>query len=210
MLRAMFEDYSKNSRFLKWLETVAAGNSQAYPQRETLAEDAAAFLARWDRARKENRVLEERYRKLAVGVATLTESSPKLPPEALSDALTGKFQALTETTQEQARNLETVLEAKRTELQQAQAELEQTRNEITTIKSKLESEQRKLDPVLRYAYNLRRLVQRIHAIGKLTPEIRGYIEQMLEAGGVSLQRDKNQVPRTSNSQQPKTTYQQSA
>lgn len=210
MLELMFEDYSKNSRFLKWLESAAAGISQAYPVRETLAEDAAAFLARWDRTRKENRVLEERYRALAVGVATLTESSPKLPPEALSDALTGKFQALAETTQEQARDLETELEATRTELQQAQAELEQTRNEITTIKSKLESEQRKLDPVLRYAYNLRRLVQRIHAIGKLTPEIRGYIEQMLEAGGVSLQRGNNQVPRTSNSQKPKTTYQQSA
>ncbi len=198
----MFEDFSRNSRFLEWLETVAGDGSQAYPHRETLTEDAAAFLARWDRTRKEIRLLEERYRELATGVAALAESSPKAAPEKLLDSLSARLEASTEATKHATSELEKALDAARTERAQVQSELERSREQASAIQTELEREQRRLEPVLRYAYNLRRLMQRIHAIGKLTPEIRGYIEQLLEAGGVSIQRDENPPPRATTPHHP--------
>lgn len=191
----MFEDYSRNARFLKWLETVAGGTNRAYPQRETLVEDAAAFLARWDRTRKENRGLEERYRELAVGVAALVETSPNTPPETLLESLAARLDSNAEDTTGKAAELEAELDASRAELARVQTELERTREQLTTTQADLERERRRLEPVLRYAYNLRRLVQKIYALGRLTPEISGYIEQLLEAGGVSMQRDGKQPPR---------------
>lgn len=195
MLFSMFEDYSRNSRFLKWLETVAGGGSQAYPQHETLIEDAAAFLARWDRTRKENRGLEEHYRELATGVAALVESSPKSSPGELLESLATRFDANAAAEAEKTAKLEVELAASRTELARAQTELEHTREQITATQANLERERRRLEPVLRYAYNLRRLLQKIHAFGRLTPEIQGHIEQLLEAGGVSLQHGEKPPPR---------------
>ena len=64
--------------------------------------------------------------------------------------------------------------------------LETTHAELAETRSELEGERRKLDPVLRYAYNLRRLVQKIYAKGELTPSTRKNIEKLLEAGGASV------------------------
>ena len=197
MLFTMFEDYSRNSRFLKWLETVAGGASQAYPQRETLSDDAAAFLARWDRTRKENRGLEERYRELATGVAALAETSPNSPPEALLDALAARFESKGEAAADTTAKMDADLDASRAELARAQDELELAREQLTATQADLERERRRLEPVLRYAFNLRRVVQKIHSIGRLTPQLRGYIEQLLEAGGVSVQGGEKPPPQAS-------------
>jgi len=194
MLWPMFEDFSRNSRFMQWLESVAKGDNQAYPERAALREDAASFLARWDRARREHRVLGERYRELVTGVATLAELPPQSSSAALLDSLSSKLESNTETEPNRASELQKQkqqeqqeqLDTARDELQQAQSELERTRKEITALQAERERERRRLESVTRYAYNLRRLMQKIHATGKLTPQIRGYIERLLEAGGVSV------------------------
>jgi len=206
MLAPMFEDFSRHSRFLKWLESAASGNVQPYPEREFLAEDAAAFLARWDRARTENRGLEQRYRELLSGIAGLAESSPKTPPEALLDSLAGKLESKAVAAPDPTPELERELEKTRAELRQAQGELEQTREDVAALRTELERERHRMESVTRYAYNLRRLMQKIHAIGKLTPELRGYIERLLEAGGVSLNGKGRQAPHT-NTPRSKTTHQ---
>ena len=208
MLLAMFEDFSRNSRFMQWLESVAKGDSQAYPQREALREDAASFLARWDRARREYRGLGECYRELVTGVANLTELPPHSSSEALLESLASKLKSNAETEPDRTSELQEKLDDTRAELQQTQSELERTRKEITTLQHELERERRRLEPVLRYAYNLRRLVQKVHATGKVTPGLLGHIEKLLKAGGVPTQSHDKQAAGAPNARQPKTPHQQ--
>ena len=207
----MFEDFSRHSRFLKWLESVASGNSTSYPEHQSLTEDAAAFLARWDRARKENRGLQERYSILVSGVADLAglssqESSPKSPPEEILESLAGKLESKPAPAPDPNPELKRELDTTRAELRQAQGELEHARREVSAMRAELERERHRMESVTRYAYNLRRLMQKIHATGKVTPEIRGYIERLLEAGGVSVNGKRLQAPHTT-TPQSKTTQQ---
>lgn len=206
MLQLMFEDFSRHSRFMKWLESAARGDIQPYPERDSLAEDAAAFLARWDRARKDHRGIEERYRELLGALAGLTESTPNSAPEALLESLALKLESKAAAAPDPTPGLEQPLDDTREELRQARTELETKREEVTTLRADLARERRRMESVTRYAYNLRRLVQKIHATGKLTPEIRGYIQRLLEAGGVSVNDKERQAAHTTKNRS-KTTQQ---
>jgi len=182
----MFEDYSRNRRFVSWLESVAKGARPGYPEPEAFTDDASSFLARFDRMRSDQRTLDKCYRELLTGIGELAEVSPQAPPAEVLDALNRKFRAAEEAGARQIAEHETALETFREERDAARAELEATQAKLAEARSELQRQQRKLDPVLRYAYNLRRLVQRIHARGELTPSIRRYIEELLEAGGASV------------------------
>ena len=186
MLVAMFEDFSRNRRFAEWLEAVAEGERSAYPEPESFADDARSFHTRFDRLRSDQRLLEKSYRELAASLGELAGLSPKARPEQALDAVRAKLGAAEESSARQAAEHESQLETVREGLEAARAELESTRVALAETRSELQREQRKLEPVLRYAYNLRRLVQKIHAKGELTPSIRRYIEELLEAGGASV------------------------
>lgn len=182
----MFEDYSRNRRFVGWLESVAEGARAGYPEPASFADDASSFLARFDRMRSDQRTLDKCYRELLTGIGEVAEVSPQAPPAEVLDALERKLGAAEEAGSRQIAEHESALGTLREELDAARAELERTQAKLAEARSELQREQRKLDPVLRYAYNLRRLVQKIHARGELTPSISRYIEELLEAGGASV------------------------
>lgn len=186
MLASMFEDYSRNRRFVSWLEKVALDTRSDYPEPESFANDAKSLLARLDRMRSDQRRLDECYRELLTGLGELAEVSPQTPPTRMLDALNAKLGAAEETNSRQTAEHESELETIRENLEAARAELESTKAELAGTRSELQRERRKLDPVLRYAYNLRRLVQKIYAKGDLTPSLLSHIEELLEAGGASV------------------------
>lgn len=182
----MFEDFSRNRRFTGWLEAVARGQRSDYPEPETFAEDARAHLERLDRTRSEQRTLDKHYRELLTGLGELVETASNARPEQVLAALGERMEAARSDGNERVEQAERELETAREQLASAHAALEDTRAELARAQAELQREQRKLDPVLRYAYNLRRLVQKIHATGEVTPAIRRYIEELLAAGGVSV------------------------
>jgi len=186
MLDGMFEDYSRNRRFVAWLETVAEDTRSGYPEPESFADDAKAFLARLDRMRSDQRKLDKCYRELLAGVGELAEVTPQTDPAQALAALNAKFDAAEETRCRQTAEYESELQTITESLGSARSELEAAKAELAETRSELQREQRKLDPVLRYAYNLRRLVQRIYTKGELTVSIRNHIEELLEAGGASV------------------------
>lgn len=182
----MFEDYSRNRRFIGWLETVATDTRSSYPDPETFAEDTRAFLAKFDRIRSDQRQLDKCYRELLSSVGELAEVKPQTQPTQVMEALKAKFAAVEETGSSRNAELESELDAMRENLEATRAELETAQARLAETQSELQREKRKLDPVLRYAYNLRRLVQKIYAKGEVTPSIRRYIEELLAAGGASV------------------------
>jgi DNA repair exonuclease SbcCD ATPase subunit len=182
----MFEDYSRNRRFVGWLEKVAEDTRSVYPEPASFADDAKSFLTRFDRMRSDQRTLEKCYRELLSGLGELAEVPPQAQPTQVLDALNAKLASAEETGSRQTLELESELQTTRESLEAARAELETTQAELAETRAEIQREQRKLDPVLRYAYNLRRLVQKIYAKGELTPSIRNYIEELLEAGGASV------------------------
>jgi len=186
MLTPMFEDFSRNRRFSGWLETVANGQRSDYPEPESFADDARAFFQRFDRIRGEQRTLDAHYRELLVGLGELAEIPTDAHPRLILESLGQTLQAAREEGEQRADELEAELASTSEQLEATRTELDQARAELADARAELQREKRKLEPVLRYAYNLRRLVQKIHATGQVTPSIRRYIEQLLEAGGVNI------------------------
>jgi len=195
----MFEDLTKNVRFRQWLESVARGEDETYPDASSFSSDALAFLDRWDQARKEQRLLEQRHGDLLAGLASITGGHA----DDDEDKLLVQVRHCLKQAADRERHIETAagrslaqtrkeLETTKAELDQARIDLEQTRAalnqahaELKETGSALDKERRKLEPVLRYAYNLRRLLQAIQARGQLTPRIQTHIDKLLAAGGVS-------------------------
>ena len=176
----------RNRRFVGWLEKVAEDMRSAYPEPESFADDAKAFLARFDRMRSDQRTLDMCYRELLSGLGELAEVPTQTQPTRVLDALDAKLAAAEELHSRQAAEHQSEMETIRESLQSTRAELESAKAELAETRSELERQQRKLEPLLRGAYNLRQLVQRIYAQGGLTPSLRKNIEELLEAGGASV------------------------
>jgi len=186
MLTSMFEDYSRNRRFIGWLETVAKDKRSSYPDPETFADDTRAFLAKFDRMRSDQRKLDKCYRELLSGLGEFAEVTPQTQPPQVLEALQAKFTAAEDAGSSRNAELASELDTMRDNLEATRAELETAQAQLAETRAELQGEKRKLDPVLRYAYNLRRLVQKIYAKGELTPSIFRYIEELLAAGGASV------------------------
>lgn len=182
----MFEDFSRIRRLVAWLETVTQDARAAYPEPDSLADDAKSFLARFDRMRADQRDLDKRYRDLVADLRALSDESVPARPEQLLDALQAKISDEREAGARQIAEKESELDGLKQGLESTRSELESAKADLADVRAELQREQRKLDPVLRYAYNLRRLVQKIYTKGELTPSINSYIEELLEAGGASV------------------------
>ncbi|MGB0514919.1 MAG: hypothetical protein ACPGJE_08780 [Wenzhouxiangellaceae bacterium] len=172
------------------MESLAGGDSSQYSEPSALAADSAAFLRKFDDTRRELRLLEQRNRKLVDGLSEfLGDQSGERPgedPEALLSALRAHYK------RSAAENRRLDAEA-RDALESTRRELESAREELDRTRATLEKERKKLDPVLRYAYNLRRLVQAIHSTGVVTPGIMASIEKLLIAGGLAVEPGKRKA-----------------
>lgn len=195
----MLEQLSQRARFRQWLQDVASGNARDYPEPSDLPQDARIVLESDDTLRRELRQLREQGAEFRRQLAEAAELDPALADAELLAQLSDRLRNA-------PRFSRTVAEAGPADVQAADAvlldQLEQARAQIRALnaeldqtRSALQSEQKKLGPVVRYAYRLRRMVQSIHVQGELTAKHTRLIEDLLRAGGVPVASDRKEITR---------------
>ena len=198
----MLEHLSQRARFRQWLQEVAAGNVSEYPEPSDLPEDARTMLETEDSVRRELRQVRNDVGVLRKRLAELAEADAARDDEELVRQLADRLrEARRSTLSAEISQTQSNTELKNA-LDDAQRDLDHARDRVAHLEAELdqarrtlEAEQKKLLPVVRYAYWLRRLVQRIYADGELTDEHRAFIVDLLKAGGVPVDGDRQQVTR---------------
>lgn len=173
----MLDQLSRTARMLKWLQSLSAGTALEYPEPGLLADDARALLDRWDESRRKLRETEQKYRQIRQQISKAFETGELEDPEEMCRFMNDKLKAL----ERMARGSETEMSLEVVTLRNRLAEMEDKNKKAQEA---LAAQKSKMDPVLRYAYNLRRLVEAIHSTGRVSPEILQQIEDLLIAGGV--------------------------
>ncbi|MFU8877078.1 MAG: hypothetical protein ACNA7E_02975, partial [Wenzhouxiangellaceae bacterium] len=162
---------------LKWLQSLSAGTAVEYPEPGLLADDARALLERWDENRRKLRETELKYRQITQQIGRAFETGEVEDPEELCLLMNDKLKAL----ERMARGSETEMSLEMVNLRDRLTEMEDKNKKAQEA---LAAQKSKMDPVLRYAYNLRRLIEAVHCAGRVSPEILQQIEDLLIAGGV--------------------------
>ncbi|NKI36140.1 hypothetical protein HFP89_13295 [Wenzhouxiangella sp. XN79A] len=198
----MLEHLSQRARFRQWLQEVAAGNVSEYPEPSDLPEDARTMLESDDSVRRELRQMRNDVGVLRKRLAELAEADAARDDEELVRQLADRLREArrstlsAEVSQVQSTGeLQNALDAKQQELDHARDRIAHLEAELDQARRALDAEQKKLLPVVRYAYRLRRLVQSIYADGELGDEHRAYIVDLLKAGGVPVDGDRREVTR---------------
>lgn len=195
----MLEQLSQRARFRQWLQDVASGKTRDYPEPSDLPRDARIVLESDDTLRRELRQMRDQGAAFRRQLAEAAGLDPTLPEAELVEQLGSRLRnpprfarAAADAEQQNARAADALivgqLEDARARIRTLEAELEQSRRS-------LEAEQKKMGPVVRYAYRLRRMVQSIYVQGELTGKHKRLIEDLLRAGGVPVDSDRKEVTR---------------
>lgn len=198
----MLEHLSQRARFRQWLQEVAAGNVSDYPEPSDLPEDARTMLETEDSVRRELRQMRNDVGVLRKRLAELAEADAARDDEELVRQLADRLREArrstlsAEVSQVQSTSeLQDALDAKQQDLDHANDRIAHLEAELEQARRTVDSEQKKLLPVVRYAYRLRRLLQRIYADGELNDHHRAAIVDLLKAGGVPVDGDRQEVTR---------------
>lgn len=198
----MLEHLSQRARFRQWLQEVAAGNVSEYPEPSDLPEDARTMLESEDSVRRELRQMRNDVGVLRKRLAELAEADAARDDEELVRQLADRLREArrstlsAEVSQVQSTSeFQNTLEAKQQDLDHANDRIAHLEAELEQARRTLNGEQKKLLPVVRYAYRLRRLLQRIHADGELNDDHLAAIVDLLKAGGVPVDGDRQHVTR---------------
>lgn len=200
----MLEDLSKRARFRQWLQAVAAGDIHDYPEPSDLPKDARIMLESDDSVRRELRQMRADIGVLRNRLAELAEADAARDDEELIKQVADRLrearrasvaEQLGQVTSANASVTEAqqALDAKRVELDAANDRVAQLEAELGQAKAATERERNKLLPVVRYAYRLRRLVQAIFNADQLTDDHQAKIVDLLKAGGVPMDGDRQKV-----------------
>jgi chromosome segregation ATPase len=198
----MLEHLSQRARFRQWLQEVAAGNVSDYPEPSDLPEDARTMLESDDSVRRELRQMRNDVGVLRKRLAELAEADAARDDEELIRQLADRLrEARRSTMTAEIREVRSTGELQEA-LDTAQRDLDHARDRVAHLEAELaqaqrsmDREQQKLLPVVRYAYRLRRLLQHIFHEGELTEEHRSHIVELLKAGGVPVDSDRQEVTR---------------
>jgi hypothetical protein len=193
----MLEQLSQRARFRQWLQDVASGKARDYPEPSDLPRDARIVLESDDTLRRELRQMRDQGAAFRRQLAEAAGLDPALPDSELFEQLGARLRsaprftrAVPEVDSSKTQSADAALAAQlddaRTRIRTLEAELDQARRN-------LEAEQKKMGPVVRYAYRLRRMVQSIYVQGELTGKHKRLIEELLRAGGVPVDRDRKEV-----------------
>lgn len=189
----MLEQLSQRARFRQWLQDVAAGNVSEYPEPSNLPRDARIMLESEDTARRELRQLRGDMDVLRKRLAELVEADVKRSDEELVRRVADRLREARRASFE--REVAAPANETQIELDRANDRIAQLEAELAQARQQVEAEQNKLLPVVRYAYRLRRLVQSIFGQDQLTDEHRARIVDLLKAGGVPVDGDRQSVTR---------------
>ncbi len=193
----MLEQFSQRARFRQWLQDVAAGKRCDYPEPSDLPRDARIVLETDDTLRRELRQMRDQAAAFRGHLAKAAGLDPALAESELVEQLTARLRNAPRF----ARSVPDIAPVDSQE-QQLGRQLEEARDRIRALQSDLaqarkalEVEQKKLAPVVRYAYRLRRMVQSIYVQGELTGKHKRLIEDLLRASGVPVDGDRREVTR---------------
>lgn len=198
----MLEHLSQRARFRQWLQEVAAGNVSDYPEPSDLPEDARTMLESDDSVRRELRQMRNDVGVLRKRLAELAEADAARDDEELVSQLANRLREARRTTMnaeihqvQSTSELQSALDEAQQGLDQAKDRISHLEAELSQARRTLDAEQKKLLPVVRYAYRMRRLLQRIFAEGDVADDHRSSIVDLLKAGGVPVDRDRREVTR---------------
>ena len=198
----MLEHLSQRARFRQWLQEVAAGNVSEYPEPADLPEDARTMLETDDSVRRELRQMRNDVGVLRKRLAELAEADAARDDEELVRTLADRLREARRSTlsaevnqAQSTTELQNALDQKQQALDHARDRIAHLEAELAQARTTHQAEQKKLLPVVRYAYRLRRLLQRIYTDGEMTDEHRGAIVDLLKAGGVPVDGDRQAVTR---------------
>lgn len=192
----MLEHIAQRARFRQWLQDVASGKMREYPEPSNLALDARIVLETDDSLRREIRQLREHSSSMRSQLSAAANIDPSLPDAEWLEQLSAKLRNPPKFSREPTEIKPSPAEAQlREELDRARTRIAELDAELAAARAALEAEQRKLGPVIRYAYRLRRLVQSIYIQGELTGKHRSLIEELLRAGGVPINGDRQDITR---------------
>jgi len=198
----MLEHLSQRARFRQWLQEVAAGNVSEYPEPSDLPEDARTMLETEDSVRRELRQMRNDVGVLRKRLAELAEADAARDDEELVRQLADRLREARRSTLsaevsqvQSSSEFQNALDAKQRDLDHANDRIAHLEAELEQARRTLNGEQKKLLPVVRYAYRLRRLLQGIYADGELNDDHRAAIIDLLKAGGVPVHGDRQHVTR---------------
>ncbi len=192
----MLEQFSQRARFRQWLQDVASGKARDYPEPSDLPQDARIVLETDDTLRRELRQMRDQGAAVRRQLAEAAGLDAALPEPELIAQLMNRLRNAPRF----ARSVPEVEPPDRKalsarQLAEAVERINALESDLEQARRALEAEQKKLSPVVRYAYRLRRMVQSIYVQGELTGKHRRLIEDLLRAGGVPVESDRRQVTR---------------
>lgn len=198
----MLEHLSQRARFRQWLQEVAAGNVSDYPEPSDLPEDARTMLETEDSVRRELRQTRNDVGVLRKRLAELAQADAARDDEELIRRLADRLRDARRSTMsaeirevKSTSGLQEALDTAQRDLGHARDRVSHLEAELAQAQRTLDREQKKLLPVVRYAYRLRCLLQHIFHEGALTDDHRAHIVDLLEAGGVPVDGDRQEVTR---------------
>lgn len=168
----MLEQLSQRARFRQWLQDVASGKASDYPEPFDLPQDARIVLESDDTLRRELRQLRDQGAAFQRQLAEAAGLDPNLADAELVEQLKTRLRNAPRFTRSLAQAEPSDLQADGAaivaQLEAAQTRIQALQAELDKVRHALEAEQKKLGPVVRYAYRLRRMVQSIYVQGELT------------------------------------------